>query len=53
MSFRLRSLMAMTDQNRGIMKFDDADTPSAIAVSTLVILGSIAVLVVWALQAAH
>jgi hypothetical protein len=43
----------MTDQNRGIMKFDSADTPMAIAISGLVIIGSIVALVIWALNTAY
>ncbi len=43
----------MTDLNRGIMKFDGADSPAAIAVSAVVILGSIALLILWALNSAY
>lgn len=43
----------MSDLNRGIMKFDGADSPAAIAVSAILILGGIALLVVWALQSAY
>ena len=43
----------MTDQNRGIMKFEGADTPLAVTISSVVILGAIAFLVIWALQAAY
>ncbi|MBE9180793.1 hypothetical protein IQ268_19720 [Oculatella sp. LEGE 06141] len=43
----------MTDFNRGIMKFKGADSPTAITLSALVILGSIAALIVWALQSAY
>lgn len=43
----------MTDQNRGIMKFSEADSPTAIALSTFSILGSISLLILWALQAAY
>lgn len=43
----------MTDQNRGIMKFEGADNPLAIFISSVVILGSIAALIVWALQSAY
>lgn len=45
--------MADSDLNRGIMKFDGADSPKAIAVSAVVILGSIGVLILWALRAAY
>jgi len=43
----------MSDLNRGIMKFDGADSPAAIAVSAIIILGGIGVLVAWALRAAY
>jgi hypothetical protein len=43
----------MSDLNRGIMKFDGADSPAAIAVSAVVILGGIAALVLWALNSAY
>ncbi|QZZ21303.1 hypothetical protein J5X98_02125 [Leptothermofonsia sichuanensis E412] len=43
----------MSDLNRGIMKFDGADSPKAIAVSAILILGSIAILILWALTSAY
>ncbi len=43
----------MSDLNRGIMKFEGADKPAVVAVSAVVILSSIAVLIVWALQSAY
>ena len=43
----------MSDLNRGIMKFKGADSPKAVAISTMLILGSIAVLILWALQVAY
>ncbi len=43
----------MSDLNRGIMKFDGADSPVAIALSSVLILGSIAFLVAWALRSAY
>ena len=43
----------MSDFNRGIMKFDGADSPAAVTLSAVLILGSIAVLVIWAMQAAY
>ncbi len=43
----------MTQQNRGIMKFDSADTSPAIALSGMFILGGIVVLLYWALQVAY
>ena len=43
----------MTDLNRGIMKFEGADTPKAIAISAVLVLGGIAVLILWALNSAY
>lgn len=43
----------MTDMNRGIMKFKGADSAPAVTISALLILGSIAFLIVWALQSAY
>jgi hypothetical protein len=43
----------MSDLNRGIMKFDGADSPAAIALSAVVVLGAIAVLLVWAVRSAY
>lgn len=43
----------MSDLNRGIMKFDGADSPSAIAISALLVLGSIGALILWALHSAY
>jgi hypothetical protein len=43
----------MSDLNRGIMKFEGADKPALVAVSAVIVLGSIAVLVVWALKVAY
>jgi hypothetical protein len=43
----------MTDFNRGIMKFKGADSLPAVVLSGLLILGSIAVLIFWALQSAY
>ena len=43
----------MSDLNRGIMKFEGADRPVAIALSTVIILGTIGCLIFWALQAAY
>jgi len=39
--------------NRGIMKFEGADSPKAIAISAVLLLGSIAFLIWWALQVAY
>jgi hypothetical protein len=43
----------MSDLNRGIMKFKDADKPIIVAISAILVLGSIAVLIGWALQTAY
>lgn len=43
----------MSDLNRGIMKFKGADSPKAIAISSVLVLGSIGLLIWWALQAAY
>ncbi|MBF2008317.1 hypothetical protein ACF3DV_26865 [Chlorogloeopsis fritschii PCC 9212] len=43
----------MSDLNRGIMKFEGADTPKAVTISTVLLLGAIAALIIWALQAAY
>lgn len=43
----------MSDLNRGIMKFKGADSPTAIAISSVLVLGSIGALVWWALQSAY
>lgn len=43
----------MSDLNRGIMKFKGADAPVAIAISAILVLGGIAFLIWWALQAAY
>ena len=43
----------MTDLNRGIMKFEGADKPIVVAISAILVLGSIAVLVFWAVKSAY
>jgi hypothetical protein len=43
----------MSDLNRGIMKFEGADSPKAVAISAVLVLGSIALLILWATQAAY
>jgi len=43
----------MSDLNRGIMKFKGADSPKAVTISSVLLLGSIAALIIWALQAAY
>jgi len=43
----------MTDLNRGIMKFQGADSGGAITLSAILILGGIVFLILWALQTAY
>jgi hypothetical protein len=43
----------MTDFNRGIMKFRGADNPTLILFSSLLILGSIVLLISWGLKVAY
>ena len=43
----------MSDLNRGIMKFKGADSPKAVAISSVLLLGSISFLIYWALQSAY
>ncbi|MEB3292935.1 MAG: hypothetical protein VKJ24_07230 [Synechococcales bacterium] len=43
----------MSDLNRGIMKFNGADSPAAIALSAVVVLGSISILILWAMRSAY
>jgi hypothetical protein len=43
----------MSDLNRGIMKFDGADSPAVIAISSVLILGAIIALIIWALSSAY
>ncbi|MGE5656260.1 MAG: hypothetical protein ACM37W_06550 [Actinomycetota bacterium] len=43
----------MSDLDRGIMKFKGADSPTAIAISAVLILGGIGFLIWWALQSAY
>jgi hypothetical protein len=43
----------MSDLNRGIMKFEGADKPIVVAVSTILVFGSIIVLIWWALNSAY
>ena len=43
----------MSDLNRGIMKFDGADKPIIITVSSFIILGSIIGLIIWAIKVAY
>ncbi|AFY69737.1 hypothetical protein Pse7367_1446 [Thalassoporum mexicanum PCC 7367] len=43
----------MSDFNRGIMKFDGADTPVTVAISASIILSAIAFLIWWGLSIAY
>jgi hypothetical protein len=43
----------MSDLNRGIMKFQGADTPKAITISAILVLGSIVGLIIWAMSSAY
>lgn len=51
--YPIAPLALMSDLNRGIMKFKGADSPLAVALSGIVILGSIAALIGWALSSAY
>ncbi|PNW52014.1 UNVERIFIED_CONTAM: hypothetical protein BEN50_10660 [Euhalothece sp. KZN 001] len=50
---RARSDKIMSDLDRGIMKFRGADKPVVVAVSSVVVLGAIVALILWALQVAY
>jgi len=43
----------MSDLNRGIMKFKGADSPKAVAISAILVLGGIVFLIWWAFQYAY
>jgi len=43
----------MSDLNRGIMKFKGADSPIAVVISSIAVLGGISFLLWWALQSAY
>ena len=43
----------MSDLNRGIMKFDGADKPVLVTVSTFLVLGVIIGLILWAFKVAY
>jgi len=43
----------MPNLNRGIMKFDNADKPSAVLLSAVLVLGGIGVAIAWGLQTAY
>jgi hypothetical protein len=40
----------MSDLDRGIMKFKGADRPIAIVISSILVLGGIVFLVIWAMK---
>lgn len=42
-----------SDLNRGIMKFEGADSPAAVTVSAILVLGSVALLILWAITSAY
>lgn len=50
---KARSDKVMSDLDRGIMKFRGADKPVVVAVSSVVVLGAIVALILWALQVAY
>ncbi|HEY9693990.1 MAG TPA: hypothetical protein V6D15_17440 [Oculatellaceae cyanobacterium] len=43
----------MSDLDRGIMKFKGADSPKAVVISSVLVLGGIGFLLWWALQSAY
>jgi hypothetical protein len=43
----------MSDLNRGIMKFEGADKPMAVIISSVLVLGTIIALIVWAIKVAY
>lgn len=43
----------MSDLNRGIMKFKGADQPLLVYTSAALVLGSIVILILWALRVAY
>lgn len=43
----------MSDLDRGIMKFKNADNPIVIIVSSILVLGGIVLLILWALSTAY
>jgi hypothetical protein len=50
---RKEDYKAMSDLNRGIMKFEGADSPKVVTISTVLLLGAILALIVWALRVAY
>jgi hypothetical protein len=43
----------MATFNRDLVKLDSADSPAAIVLSSMIVLGSIVVLVLWSVRAAY
>lgn len=43
----------MSDLDRGIMKFKGADSNKAVAISSVLVLGAILGLIIWAMQSAY
>ena len=43
----------MSDLNRGIMKFEGADRPAVVAISSIIVIGSIIALILWAMKVAY
>jgi hypothetical protein len=43
----------MATFNRDLVKLDSADSPASIVLSSLIVLGSIALLVLWGVRAAY
>jgi hypothetical protein len=43
----------MSDLDRGIMKFQGADSPMMVTLSAVLVLGSVALLIIWALRSAY
>jgi hypothetical protein len=48
-----QEFMAMSDLDRGIMKFEGADKPVIVATSAIIVLGSITALIFWAVKVAY
>jgi hypothetical protein len=48
-----RSLINMASLNRDLMKIDGADSTGAVLLSSVLVLGSVLLLVFWAMQAAY
>ena len=48
-----KELRVMSDLNRGIMKFEGADKPAVVAISSIIVIGSIIALILWAMKVAY